>query len=1217
MSEGVPSTNTFPVVAIGASAGGLEAYTEFFRALSPDLGMAFVLVQHLDPSHDSLLPDIISKATRMPVDQVRAGMRIRPNWTYVIPPGSLMAVKEDVFTLAPRGEEAGQHLTVNFFMRSLAEQRKSRAIGIVLSGTGTDGSLGLEDIKAEGGITFAQDPASAKYDGMPRSAIASGCVDFVLPAKEIAQELQRIHSHPYVRQVPDKDSVEVERPPSHANDFKGVLEQLRKSSGVDFSQYKPSTIERRVLRRMVILKLDSVAHYAKYLKEHLEETEKLYDDVLIPVTSFFRDFEAFEALKKRVYPAIVKDQRNKGTIRMWAPGCSTGEETYSLAMTLLEFLGDKASSYQIQLFGTDLNDKGIQKARAGVYRESIAEEVSKERLQRFFVKVDEGYRVNKGVRDLCIFAQQNLAVDPPFSQMNLVACRNLLIYMGPALQRKIVPILHYALKSSGFLILGKAEGVAGFQNLFSPVDAKHKIFAKTATASRLHYDFSQPHFPAEEEAANKAAEPRGSAQPEIDVQAEADRLVLKQYAPVGVVINANMEVLQFRGRTTPYLEPAPGKPSVNVLKMARDGLALELRSLINAARKKRAPVKKDDVVFEVDGHNLIINISVSPLGGKGASHERHYLILFEDVTSRAAASVKDRSQKRSKPAEEKREFKRLRQELVEAQEALRSAVESEEAVKEEFQSANEEILSSNEELQSTNEELETSKEELQSTNEELHTLNAELQNKNAELHILNNDLSNFLNSTQLPVVMLDRTLRIRRLTPNADKLLKAVSSDVGRKVSDIRLNVKVSDLEQIINKVLTNLQPEIREVQDRHDAWHSLSVLPYRTIDNKIDGVVMVLQDIDAIKKANRQLKRSSEFFDGVVNTIRQPLLVLDSDLRVMSTNESFLHTFDVTREQTINKFLYRLGNEQWNIPKLRALLEEVLPKDQAVVNYEVEHDFQSIGWKKMVLNARRLIQANERQAMILLAIEDITERKRAEEALLKSEKLAASGRLAGTLAHEINNPVQAVMNLMSLLGESDKLDKDDRQYATLAAKELGRVVHLIRQSLSFYREAASTTTEVNLEEVLESILELYAKQIESKQITVTKQYFLNGAIHGFPAEIRQVFSTLLVNAMEAVPHGGRIMVRASSSVDWRNLAVQGGRIMVADNGNGIPSHLVGRVFEPFFTTKGEQGTGLGLWVTHGIVSRMGGSIRVRSCIEQNKSTCFSVFFPNQAPRRM
>jgi two-component system CheB/CheR fusion protein len=513
---GLVLKDSFPIVAIGASAGGLEAYREFFHALPSDTGMAFVLIQHLDPNHESMLTEIIAKTTRMPVEEVKSGVTIQPNRVYVIPPNALMALAGGVFQLSPRGKTPGQHLAVNFFMHSLAQERKSGAIAIVLSGTGTDGTAGMEDIKAEGGITFAQDPATAKYDGMPRSVIDSGCADFILAPKEMAKELRRIQHHPYVHlKKPEEEDSSAEKPgaeesgaepeslglassespSSHARDFSAVLAQLRKSSGVDFSQYKPNTIHRRSLRRMLLLKIDSLREYASYLKEHPEEGEKLFDDVLIPVTSFFRDFEAFEALKTQVYPAIVKDKGNKGTIRMWAPGCSTGEETYSLAMTLLEFLGDRASSFQVQIFGTDLNEKGISKARAGIYRESIAEEISPERMARFFVKVEEGYRINKAVRDMCVFARQNLANDPPFSQMNVVACRNLLIYIQPVLQKKIIPVLHYALKSSGFLVLGGSESVSAFPELFSTVDKKHKIYAKKAITSRLHYDFAQSYYP--------------------------------------------------------------------------------------------------------------------------------------------------------------------------------------------------------------------------------------------------------------------------------------------------------------------------------------------------------------------------------------------------------------------------------------------------------------------------------------------------------------------------------------------------------------------------------------------------------------------------------------------------------------------------------------------------------------------------------------------------
>lgn len=1359
-----PPKGSFPVVAIGASAGGLEAYKEFFLALPVDTGMAFVMIQHLDPSHKSMLTEIISKATRMPVEEVSSGVAIQPNRVYVIPPNAQMALADGVFHLSPRGKTPGQHLAVNFFMRSLAQERKSGAIGIILSGTGSDGTLGMEDIKAEGGITFVQDPATAKYDAMPRSAIDSGCADFILAPKDMAEELRRIQHHPYVHlekseeedssaEKPGADESGAEpqdlglansdSPASHARDFSAVLAQLRKSSGVDFSQYKPNTIHRRALRRMLLLKVDSLRDYAIYLKAHPEEGEKLFDDVLIPVTSFFRDFEAFEALKTQVYPAIVKEKGNKGTIRMWAPGCSTGEETYSLAMTLLEFLGDRASSFQVQIFGTDLNEKGIQKARAGIYRERIAEEISAERMARFFVKVDEGYRVNKAVRDMCVFARQNLANDPPFSQMNVVACRNLLIYIQPLLQKKIIPILHYALKPSGFLVLGGSESVSAFPELFSTVDKKHRIYGKKAITSRLHYDFAQSYYPPQStlRSSGNALKSLSGDKDELDVQAEADRLVLKEHAPVGVVINRDMEVVQFRGQTAPYLAPAPGKPSLNVLKLARNGLAMELRSLIAAATKKSATARKDGIPFEENGHKRMLNLSVSPLGDKqptekGDPNRRFFLILFDDVMPPVAPTVEATSADKSKGRKQSdREAGRLTEELASTREALRSAIESEDSLKEEFQSANEEILSANEELQSTNEELETSKEELQSANEELSTLNAELRNKNNELHDLSNDILNLLNSTRIPVVMLDRRLSIRRVTPAATKLFKVLPADIGRPFADIKLNIDESDmtshgLESEIAKVLDSLQPVEREVRDLAGRWHGLSVLPYRTQDNKIDGVVLALQDIDAVKRAQRNLQT-------IIENIPTPLLVLEGDLRVWLANETFCATFQVTPQETVGQLLYLLGNEQWKIPALTELLEKILPERKLVKNFSVTHEFPRIGRKTMLVSGRRIEDViGQRAPLILLTIEDITERKDAEialarlaaivewsddaviatdldgtiqtwnrgaeqlfgyreeeavgqpvtmlmppdrldeeapfldrlrrgehidhyeavrrrkdgrlldvslaispivddqgrivggskiardigerklaeAALMKSEKAAAAGRLAATLAHEINNPLQAVSNLVSIWAQSPGLDPQGQAYAAMAESELRRLTHLTQQSLSFYRESA-VPTPVNIEETIDAVLSIYGKKIEAKEIRITRQYRSDGAIiKTYPGEARQVFTTLLLNAMEAVEAGGNIKVRVRKASHGKKPAVRGVRVTISDNGVGISPANVRRIFEPFFTTKGENGTGLGLWVASGIVDRAGGSILTRSSVHPSRhGTCFSIFLPAKA----
>lgn len=1336
---------TFPVVAIGASAGGLEAFTEFFRGSPPDKDMAYVLVQHLDPTHPSLLAEILSKSSPMPVSEVRSGVKLTASCVYVIPPNALMEMDGDTFRLIPRGKGKSQQLAINCFMQSLAEQCKRRAIGIVLSGTGVDGTTGLEEIKAEGGITFAQEPSTAKFDGMPRSAIDSGAVDFTLPPAAMAKELRRIQHHPYVRQTaPERDETEAEAPAPDKGEFASLIAQLRKTSGVDFSQYKPNTIQRRAMRRMMILKLDSLGGYANYLKEHPEEGQKLYDDVLIPVTSFFRDFEAFEALKAQVYPAIVKNKSNKGSIRIWAPGCSTGEETYSLAMTLLEFLGDRASSFQVQLFGTDLSERGIHKARAGVYRESIAEEISPERMQRFFVKVEEGYRVSKAVRDMCVFAHQNLVADPPFSQMNVVACRNLLIYMQPSLQKRAIPILHYALKPDGFLVLGSSESVSAYPDLFATLDKRHKIYSKKPIASRLHYDFLHSYHPgvtgmepfrgALKESRKSLASP---AKSDFDVVVAADRLVLQEHAPVGVVIDKSLDVVQFRGRTTPYLEQASGKPSLNLLKLARNGLAMQLRTLIAAAVKQDTAVRKEDVAFGENGQKRIVNLSVTPLGGREERERRFYLVLFEDVTPARPAPERAAPRGKVKDAPDKREVKRLRQELSLAQDALRSAVESEDSIREDFQSANEEIVSANEELQSTNEELETSKEELQSANEELNTLNSELHHKNVELRDLSNDLNNLLNSTRIPVVMLDRQTHIRRLTPAASRLLNVRSSDIGRPLADIRSNLEAPDLEKLIAKVLDDLKPIEREVQDRDGHWHALSILPYQTQDNKIDGAVLALQDIDATKKAGEEQKRMAEFFRGMIDTVREPLLVLDGDLRVVAANEPFLRGFKVAQEDTLHRPLRDLGNRQWDIPALGALLEKVLVKGPAVTDYEVEHEFESIGHKTMLLNARMLSPKQDAKPMILLAIEDITERKvtekalariaaivessddaiigkdlngiietwnpgaqrlfgyseqeaihrsitmlipperideeeyilglirrgehidhfesvrrrkdgslldvsltispisdahgkivgaskiahditerkRAEAALIKSEKLSASGRLAATLAHEINNPLQAVVNLVALIRQSAGLNKEEQGYADLANEELGRLARLTSQSLGFYRDSVSPEP-VNLPQTIENILALYSTRIKDKNLEVRRQFAPEECvIHSRLGEIRQVLSTLLVNAMEAVPPGGTIVVRVRNVADGHNRSPHGARILVADSGKGIPEQIRAKIFEPFFTTKGEQGNGLGLWVARGIIDRLGGKIRVHSKVsEEGCGACFSIFLPENLP---
>ena len=977
--------HSFAIVAVGASAGGLEAFSQFLRAIPNNTGMAFVFIQHLDPKHHSMLAELLAKAANMPVLEATNGTTVKANHVYVIPPNVNMGIKAHRLHLTPRAAAPGLHTPIDFFMRSLAEERNSRSIGVVLSGTASDGTRGLAAIKAEGGITFAQDEKSAKYPGMPHSAVASGCVDFVLPPEKIARELARISGHPYLNgSQTDVRTVQGAKTKRSDDTFERIFTLLRTAGGINFSLYKPGTVERRTLRRMAIHKMEQISDYAKFLEKHPKEIEALCQDLLIPVTSFFRDFEAFESLKSKVLPAILKDKSSKESIRIWAPGCSTGEETYSLAIILLEFLGDKMSSHQIQLFGTDVNERGIDKARVGIYGERIAQDVSAERLRRFFTKVDEGYRISKGVRDLCVFSKQNLAEDPPFSRMNLVACRNLLIYLGPELQRKVVPILHYALKPSGFLFLGNAESVAGFPEFFAPIDKKHKVFVKKPVAGRLHYDFSANRYP-RETGVRESAIDRTESDIGLDRQHEADRIVLRTYAPPGVVINENMEILQFRGAIGPYVDPAPGRASLNLMKIAKKEFVAELRTAINQAKKTNTSVKRKSLEFKRNGQRRSVNISIEPLGS--ATENRQYLILFERISPSGLNSGNSVGKLGIGDRTKGKESRQLRRKLAEAEEHLRSLVESKEASDEEYQSANEEILSSNEELQSTNEELETSKEELQSANEELNTVNDELHNRNVELDRVNSDLNNVLTSTSLPVVMVDRGLRIRRLTASSAKVLKIVPSDIGRPVTDIRWDVEVPDLDHLIEEVIETLTPKEREVQAKDGHWYSLQIRPYRTTDDKIDGAVIVLSDINEAKQASERIEKARLFMEDALATVREPLLVLKQNLTVIYSNPSFMKTFQVRVEETEGKFLYELGNGQWNIPKLRLMLEEVLSKNLPVLDFEVEHDFPALGRKTMLLNARKIEDGHNDEPTMLLAIEDITARKHADAALRESEQ--------------------------------------------------------------------------------------------------------------------------------------------------------------------------------------------------------------------------------------
>jgi two-component system, chemotaxis family, CheB/CheR fusion protein len=840
------------VVAIGASAGGIEAITELLVHLPDKTGLSFVVVQHLDPKHQSFLADLLSKRTTIEVAEVQDGMTIERDHVYVIPPNASMSVSKRTLRLHPREESRGIHMPIDQFMRSVAEEHGDNAIGIVLSGSGTDGTLGIAEIHAQGGVTFAQDDATAKYNSMPRSAVKTGSVDYVLGPTQIARELVRIARLSLTR---SPIAVEAEVPASDGAALGSVFQMLRRSTGVDFTHYRQTTILRRIQRRMIVHKMEKLEEYVRYIQSNSSEIKALYQDMLINVTSFFRNPPMFDALTAVVFPSLMKLRSADTAVRVWTPGCASGEETYSVAMSLLEFLGDKATQVPIQFFGTDVSEPSIAKARAGVYPENIHSDVSPDRLKRFFTRVEGGYRISKSLRDMCIFAQHNVLSDPPFSQMELICCRNLLIYLEPVLQNKVISLFHYATRPSGYLVLGTSEGVGTATNLFASVDRSFKIFSKRENAARQPVTFSlnRKWDRADHGTVRTPYRPPESSSNYLEAQKEFDRRLVTQFVPATVFVNDELEIVHTRGDVSRYLKMAPGRASLNILKMARDSLLMDLRNALGRAKKERLPVRKQGIAlkaangWERDNKSTtqFISFDVMPLQ-LGETKELYFMVVFQEDNvdgSRGRKGNATRPERQMADATNNRMTK-LEQELAATKEYLQSVIETQEGTNEELQSANEEILSSNEELQSTNEELETAKEELQSANEELSTVNDELRNRNADISTANNDLTNLLSSIEIAVVMLGPDATIRRFTPQAQKTLGLIPGDIGRPFLNINPLVQIPNLQQMVLQVIGNAQIVEKEVAIRDGHSYQVRILPYRTSEGKHEGVVITLLEM-------------------------------------------------------------------------------------------------------------------------------------------------------------------------------------------------------------------------------------------------------------------------------------------------------------------------------------------------------------------------------------
>lgn len=991
-----------PIVGIGASAGGLEAFTQLLKSLPADTGMAFVLVQHLAPQHESILPHLLRITTLMPVQEATHNLSIRKNRVYVIPPNRTMGLKGGKLTLKNRRSQ-GLHHPIDLFLRALASEKGEGAIGVILSGTANDGTLGLEAIKEAGGITFAQDD-SAKYDSMPISAVASGAVDFVLSPKKIADELARISKHPYVRKT---QTIEVGKmaaleanaePPASEGAFNGILGALWKPYGVDFKLYKAGTVQRRIERRMVLSQKGSVQEYERFLSEDSRELEALYGDLLIHVTSFFRDPEAFEVLKERVFPELTREKSNE-PVRVWTLGCSTGQEAYSIAIAYAEFVSASEKRMPgLQVFATDLNGAHLEKGRQGLYSKSLMQNVSPERKTRFFAEEENGFRVSKALREMCVFARQNVLSDPPFSRIDLISCRNLLIYFEPALQKKIIPSLHYALNPKGFLFLGASESMAAFPDLFEMADRKQKIFTKKGARTMGFQLPVSPGIKAANSGQGLTEKIRGGLPAEIAALREADRLSVNRYAPPGVVVNEKLQIIQFRGKTDAFLEPPTGKASFDLLKMARGGLTMALRSAIDDAQKSGLTVRRGKVDFKLEGKPESVDLEVIPMNNL---KERCCLISFELQKEQSAGYFKSRKREemlkfkvppRMEPAEEASELARTLEkleqaehELLEMRDYVRVLQEHHEAASEELQSTNEEAQSGNEELQSINEELATSKEELESSNEELITLNEEMTRRSGEVAELNVDLNNLFLSLNLPVLLLGKDLGLRRFTPAAEELFGLTARDVGRNFADLRPALVYENLLQVTHNVIEKGIAQEREAQDRNGRWQHVRVHPYLAANSQIEGAVVVITDIDALKRSVQEIKNGKDYVEAILRTGRHPVLVLRSDLRVDTVNEAFSRTFKLQPAQVRGRSVFEIGKGAWNTPKLRTLLKDILPRNSFFNDFEALVSFPGVGKRTLLLNARRLEWDHARD-MILFSIEDITERLESRAAMKLSE---------------------------------------------------------------------------------------------------------------------------------------------------------------------------------------------------------------------------------------
>lgn len=1191
------SGDGFPIVGLGASAGGLDAFRRLFDAMPADTGMAFILIQHLDPTHESMMVDLLAGHTPMKVQQAADGMPVEPEHIYLIPPGCYLSIRAGALRLSDPKERHGARMPVDVFLRSLAEEAGRRAIAVILSGTGTDGSLGLKAVKAKGGLAIVQSPDEAAYDGMPRSAMMTGAVDRVLPLAEIPEALVD-----YGRRAGLETDGADEAGDDHvSDDFAEIIELLRAMTAHDFALYKPGTLRRRIDRRMGMTGISDGGRYLDRLRHDPNEIGLLTKDLLINVTSFFRDPQAFDAFAETIVPDLVHQQPLDRPLRIWVTGCSTGEEAYSLAMLFLEEMSAEKRAIKMQIFASDVDPEAVALAREGVYPESIAGAISPARLARFFTKEDHSYRVVPELRGLVVFTVHDVLADPPFSRLDLVSCRNLLIYLRPEAQEKVLLLFHFALREGGTLFLGTAETVGSLGDRFEPISKTQRIYRRVGRSRPGEVDFPIAGRPSQPFSSAQTA--RQTARPEGSLGDLTHRLLLETYAPASVLINRQYESLYFLGPTDRYLRVAAGEPSRDLLAMAREGLRNKLRAAVQQASQDWARTLVTGARVTRDGGTFGVGISVQPVQDRGDGEDL-FLVSFLDESGSA--------QRPATPAGDVSRTAELERELDATRKELQSAIRDLEMSTEEQKAINEEAMSVNEEFQSTNEELVTSKEELQSLNEELTALNGQLQETLERQRGTSNDLQNILHSSGVATLFLDSNLNIRFFTPAAKSLFHFITTDVGRPLADLTPLADNQDLLADAQEVLTTLTPHGREICTPGGTWYLRRILPYRTDDNRIEGVVITFTDIAETKAAEREIQAARVYSDNVINTVRQPLIVLDQKFRIVSGNRSFHDAFALEPEQAVGREFGSIIQNPSAIDEFRSFLKRAQADPAPVDDCEIEIDLPPHGRRSLLLTARKLPDGPSGAAKILLAIEDITERKRAAQAVEAARRQAeqanaGKSRFLAAASHDLRQPLQTLSLLQGILAKKVK-DED-------AAKLLGRLGETVDAMSAMLNSLLDINQleagVVSVERVDFPVMELF-KHLRAEFAYHAEARGLGWRVvpsrlsaYSDPRLLEQMIRNLLSNAVKYTDHGKVLL----------GCRRHGGklRIEVWDTGRGIPQEKLGVIFEEFRqldnpARERSRGLGLGLAIVQRLADLLGHAIDVRS--RPDKGSVFAVEVP-------